>query len=214
MIGGSWKANFPAAYAFSQASTATVTMTELRRAFNHVYTLDLPCLEKPGIKDLMSVAVSPDTYPGVLTRAVFASKSKSKCVTKGDIARVAAIVACRLFRHIGRFGYIDRTVWMVGGREKLTSIGGAQNDYKDAKTRLVMMPEMTSELVQMCWSQLFAYACKGRRTPFMFGRKMTHGGWQELYDEFEGCNTIIEGDFSGWDTTVGRDHILVAMSII
>jgi hypothetical protein len=214
LVNGSWAANMHVLRAFATPSDATVTRAELLRCLSFVHTLNIPFMRNPNRVDLDNVQITPTTYPGFITRAVMSHLFGKKSVSKGAVLLACARAAHWLDERIRVDGFLGVTPMACGGREKLNNIDSHIMSHKDLKSRLVLMPELISELVQMAWSQMFTVVVYAASTPFTWGHRMTSGGWTKVFDPFIGCETILEGDFRGWDSTISEDHIVVALSLL
>jgi hypothetical protein len=214
MANGSWEHNYKILCSTARGTSHTATADSLSHVMHWVGHLNMPHMSIPGLHDLRHVNISGDTFPGFITSYVGRMFSHQKSQTKGSMLRAATAVAQQLWLQIVAGVTLDHSLWACGGRAKLNQIDPAITAWKEVKARLILMPELPQQMVQMVWSQLWTREMSTRKTPLAYGLKSTHGGWESLFADFKGCHSILEGDFSAFDTRVSEAHMITAFRLL
>lgn len=214
MISGSWQANFDHLAVMAQDLGHRHTISSLKGVLRYVGLLKLPVVSSPTIDDLDHVRISPKTFPGILTQDVCRVFNNNKIPDKATCIIQSALVAKKIWKRIVKEGYLDRTLYACGGREKLTKIGPEITAFKEAKSRLVLMPELPAQMVNMAWQQSFQDELKSSDGPIWIGRGMTHASWARHYDRFIDSKTILEGDWKDFDSTISEELMVLAFQVI
>lgn len=214
MISGSWQSNYSHLFLMASDTDKGHTWPSLWKVLKYVHLLKLPHLPSPNISDLDNVRISPHTFPGLVTSEVLKGFNRGRIPSKKVALPASTLVARKIWTRIISEGYLDDSLYSCGGREKLSCLGSELNDYKEGRSRLVLMPELASQIVNMCWQQPFQDEYILNKGPIWIGRGMSHNAWVGHYDRFKNCKTLLEGDWKDFDSTVSEELMILAFQVI
>jgi hypothetical protein len=214
MANGSWEHNYQILCSTARGTAHSATADSLSHVIKWVAHLNMPHMHIPTLLDLRHVSISGDTFPGFMTSYVGRMFGEKRAQSKSSMLRVATKVAEQIWMEIISQVTLDHSLWACGGRAKLNQIGSKITSWKEVKARLILMPELPQQMIQMVWAQLWTREMSTRKTPFAYGLKSTHAGWEGVFEIFKDCSQILEGDFSAFDTRVSEAHMVTAFRLL
>jgi hypothetical protein len=149
------------------------------------------------------VLVNPVAYPGVVSSRIGKNR--------GQVFRASAEIAKQQFDD-ARGGFTpDLSLWACGGREKPNH---HVEPGKELKSRLVLMPETPSTLLESAFSQPFTKMVQAVQGDIAIGMEMTNEGFSRLVNKFKKFSHCKAYDWSAFDSRVREDMLVVAFGVI
>jgi len=105
----------------------------------------------------------------------------------------------------------DLSLWACGGREK-PALSASPGDL--LKSRLVLMPETPSALLESAFAQPLTDMVSRARGDLALGTSMTDRGYVRLIAPLLGADHAKAFDWSGFDTRVREDMIVTAFGVM
>lgn len=214
VVAGSWATN--RSYLEEMACPALPKIPPSLARFKHFWLpvlseyirkLKISLLPAPTAQDLSYIDYSPDTYAGIRYDK-FLDKPR-----KRDAAPYALRLAKHLFHQAARKPMCSDALYMMGGREKEED--EALTDGKALSSRGVLMPEFHEDILSSVYSRpielKFIHQASG---PIYLGHSNTHRKWQRYKDDLSFGETVIEGDWRKFDTSVSKELILLSFAIL
>jgi hypothetical protein len=201
---GAWdtsKASFEAMITPVRPSAGSA---DLHRALYHGWSsLRLGRVPAPSVRALDCVRVNGRAFPGIVSSDVGKSRK--------EVFAAAAEIAKFHYRMCSERFVPDCSLWGCGGREKPCQ-GVSPGD--PLKSRLVLMPETPSAILESAFSQPLTEMLKRVKGDICIGRVMTNRGFQEVIGPLKDFDHVKAFDWSGFDTRVTERLIVAAFGVM
>jgi len=203
-VGASWETSRPAFEQAAAPNAGSGSAGDLRRAIGVGWkSLKLSRIPQPSVAAVRQVKVNPQAFPGVVSSRVGRNR-KEVFAACAEVAADSYAEACGSF-------VPDVSLWSCGGRGKY-SMGAVPGT--PLKSRLVLMPETPSTLVESAFSQPLTDMFSKVGGDVMIGSKFSSQGYMRLLDRFSGFSHCKAYDWSGFDSRVREDMIVAAFGIM
>jgi len=203
-VGASWETSRPALVTASEPNVGCGSAGDLARALGAGWkSLKLSRIPQPSVDAVRQVKVNPSAYPGIVSSRVGSNRKSAYAVS--------AELACSAYEDARNTFVPDLSLWACGGRGKYAL--GAQPGAS-LKSRLVLMPETPSALLESAFSQPLTDMLAKVGGDIMIGSKFSGLGYRRLLDplrKFDHCKAY---DWSGFDSRVREDMIVAAFGVM
>jgi hypothetical protein len=211
-ISGSWDYYAGHYFKFFHYRSHTVKPFRLIRLFaKYGSELHLPKVESIHAKDIEFLRIKYAANPGILSKRLTNKK-------KGEFATVAIEAAKLMWYHIGKHHTADVSLWSFGSRVRKESklfIADDEGNSKVAQARVIMMQEYVPSLINMNYANtLTTLLMDNDDSCIKIGKSAAKGGYVKLREPYLKYDKVLEGDWSEFDQSVKRPHIVVAMAIL
>nr|UJH94049.1 RdRp [Nigrospora oryzae unassigned RNA virus 1]UWU44372.1 RdRp [Nigrospora oryzae unassigned RNA virus 1] len=203
-VKGSWDTNRSVLEDMATQNVGTGHLGDLIQAVNIAgKSLKLQQLPAPSRSAIGQVRCNPVAYPGLVS---------SRCApSRKGMFRAATAIAEHHFDEATDKFTPDTSFWTCGGREKPSQYAqpGAQ-----LKSRLVLMPETPSTLLESAYSQPLTRMIQKVEGDIGIGMELTNRGFKRVTRKFNRFSHCKAYDWSGFDTRVREDMIVAAFGIM
>ncbi|AXR76113.1 RNA-dependent RNA polymerase [Ustilaginoidea virens nonsegmented virus 2] len=203
-VGGSWDTSKWSFEVACQPNKGSGHAGDLYRALSSGYKdLKLGRLPQPSIRALECVKVNGRAYPGIFSSRIGNNRKTAygACV---EIAKQHYLDARERFEP-------DLSLWACGGRGKPSQMVQVGDRLK---SRLILMPETPSALLESAFAQPFTAMLSAVRGDIMIGASMTDRGFRRVLSPVEDAHHVKAFDWSGFDSRVREDMIVTAFGIV
>lgn len=166
-------------------------------------TLRLRSMRAPTASSIDGVLVNPSAFPGVI--------SSRLAPTRGQVFRACADIAKRQFDSARNGFEADLSLWSCGGREKPNT---HLQPGEAIRSRLVLMPETPSTLLESAFSQPLTAMFKHVKGDVAIGTEITNAGFERLVKKFAPFSHCKAYDWSQFDSRVREDMLVVAFGVL
>jgi len=213
LVGGSWDTNRGYVQLISNSSNNSPKFS-LKSYYKYLPTLQrylsklqITTLPTPKIEDIYNVEFSPDTNPGPRWDYLLGMK------TKGAAAHAALPLCKKLYSNIMKGEWRSESLYSIGGREVRKD--DLDEEDKVIDSRGILMPEMHEFLLESIYSRpietLFTLRESG---PLYLGSSFKHAGFSRFQRDLAFSNSILEGDWKKYDTSVSNELIILGIAIM
>jgi hypothetical protein len=203
-VGASWETARPSFVAAAEPNVGVGHAGDLYRGLSVAWkALKFTRLPQPSIRSVGMVKINPRAFPGVVSSRLGSSRKK--------VFAVSAEIAKEAYREAAKRFVPDVSLWGCGGRGKyaMKATPGAS-----MKSRLVLMPETPSTLLESAFAQPFTEMVSKVGGDIMLGASMTDRGYMRLVNAFRGIDHCKAYDWSGFDSRVREDMIVSAFGVV
>jgi len=165
--------------------------------------LKLGRLPMPSIRAIDCVLVNGRANPGVVSSHIGQNR-KQAFAACAEIAKFH-------YRECSKRFVPDLSLWSCGGREK-PAMGAQPGD--ELKSRLVLMPETPSSLLESTFAQPFTAMLKKVKGDICIGRVLTASGFKEVVNPLREYDHVKALDWSGFDSRVTERLIVASFGIM
>jgi len=203
-VSGAWPTSRGSLDIMSQGTDGVGHSGDLRRALKAGWeSLKLERMPQPTIDAVDSVRVNPTAFPGIVSSRLGKNRKQ--------VFGVSAEIAKRHYRAAKDKFTPDLSFWACGGREKPNQL---KSPGDLLKSRLVLMPETPSSLLESAFSQPFTEMLKKAQGDIMIGCTMTDQGFERVLADFKLDEHVKAFDWSNFDAHVGESLIVASFAIV